>query len=445
MANVALPRGPRSHWLVGHLPELARDQLGFYRRCAAEYGDFVPFRLGTRPAVLVSHPDDIESVLVTHGQNFVKGPLYGVLRPLLGEGLLTSDGEFWRRQRRLAQPAFHRERTAGYAGQMVEYAARMVAGWRDGEERDVHADMMRLTLQVVCKSLFDADVATEAVDVGSALQVALEQLHSELNTVLALLPHGVPTPGRLRLRRSVERLDRIVLGLIAERRRSGHDPGDLLSLLMKARDDDGSAMSDRQLRDEAMTLILAGHETTALALSWAWYLLARHPEALGGLEQELAATLAGRSPTAADLPSLRFAESVGLESMRLYPPVAVIGRYTVRECEIGGHRLPEGMQVALCQWVVHRDARHFEDPDAFRPERWMDGLARRLPRYAYFPFGGGPRLCIGQGFAMMEMVLLLATIAQRFRFTLVPGHRVVPHTALTLRPKYGIRMRLHSR
>jgi cytochrome P450 len=440
MSTVVQPRGPKARFLVGHLPELARDQLGFYRRCAEQYGDFVPFRLGPRRAVLLSHPDYIEQVLVTQGQNFIKGPLYGVLRPLLGNGLLTSEGQFWRRQRRLAQPAFHRERISAYGDTMAQYAARMVDAWEDGEVRDVHADMMRLTLQVVSKTLFDADVTAAAADIGIALEAALEQLQAELNSVLWLLPPGIPTAGRLRLRRAVRRLDAIVLGLIVERRRTGEDPGDLLSLLMRARDQDGGGMSDTQLRDEAMTLILAGHETTALALSWAWYLLALHPDAQARLEKELGVVLDGRLPTSEDLPALRFAEMVGLESMRLYPPIALIGRQAIRDCEVGGYPIPKGTFVALCQWVVHRDGRYFEHPDAFCPDRWIDGLAKRLPRHAYFPFGGGPRLCVGQGFAMMEVVLLLATIAQRFRFAVVRGHPVVPHPALTLRPKHGIKL-----
>jgi cytochrome P450 len=437
--------GPRPRFVIGNLPELARDQLGFYRRCATQYGDVVPFRIGPRRAVLLSHPDHIEQVLVTQSHHFEKGSLYKVLRPLLGEGLLTSEGDFWRRQRRLAQPAFHRDRITSYGEVMVRYATRMLGAWRDGEVRDVHADMMQLTLQIVAQTLFDADVTSAAADVGQALEAAMRQLQSELNSVLSLLPARVPTPGRLRLRRAVRRLDALVLHLIAQRRLSPEERGDLLSLLMRARDEDGSAMSDGQLRDESMTLILAGHETTALALTWAWHLLALHPETRARLDEELRAVLGERPPTAADLPALRYAEGVGLESMRLYPPIAVIGREAIRDCEVGGHPVAKGTVVAFSQWVVHRDARHFEEPEAFRPERWADGLVRRLPRYAYFPFGGGPRLCIGQGFAMMEMVLLLATIAQRYRFTPVPGNPVVPHQLLTLRPKHGLRMVLRAR
>jgi cytochrome P450 len=444
VATPTLPRGPRAHFLVGNLPELSRDQLGFYRRIADEYGEFVPYRVGHRRAVLLSRPEWIEHVLI-HGQDFIKGPLYGALRPLLGLGLLTSDGDFWRRQRRLAQPAFHRERIATYGDVMAGYATRMVEGWRDGEVRDVHADMMQLTLQVVAKTLFDADVTAAAMDVGAALEVALEQLQAEINGILALLPPAVPTPGRLRLRRSVRRLDALVFGLIAERRRTGEDAGDLLSLLMHARDEDGGAMSDAQLRDEAMTLILAGHETTALALSWAWYLLGCHPEARAALEEELQRVLGGRAPGAHDLPALRYTEMVGMESMRLYPPISVIGRQAVRDCEVGGRPVAKGTLMVLSQWVMHRDRRYFDDPDAFRPERWADGLARRLPRYVYFPFSGGPRICIGHSFATMELTLLLATIAQRFRFALVPSHPVVPHPALTLRPKHGIKMTLQAR
>jgi cytochrome P450 len=433
---------PKAHFLLGHLPELSRDHLGFVLDTARRYGDFVPLKFGRRTTVLLSNPRDVEDVLVTRQRNFTKGYFYRILGTLLGNGLLTSEGEFWLRQRRLAQPAFHRERINGYAEAMVRFTRELLASWRAGEVRDVHDDMMRLTLRIVGQTLFDADIVAEAPEVGQALPQALHELSQQMTGPEFVLPSRIPTPSRIRLRHAVARLDPVVLGIIAQRRVSGEDRGDLLSALLRVQDEDGSRMTDRQLRDEAMTIILAGHETTALALSWTWYLLSQHPGVRARLAEELTSVLDGRAPSLADVPRLPYAEAVLLETMRLYPPVYGIGRESIADMDLGGHHLPAGTNVYMLAWVIQRDQRHFDNPDAFVPERWLDGLAKRLPRFAYFPFGGGPRLCIGQQFAMLEATLLLATIAQSWRLTLEPGHPVVLHPAITLRPKHGLRMHL---
>lgn len=440
-----LPAGPRGHFLLGSLPELRRDALGLFAACARDYGDIVPIRIHRRRLLLLSHPDLIEEVLVAHARRTTKTLLVQALRPVLGEGLLLSEGDTWLRQRRLIQPAFHRQRIAAYGDVMAGHAERAMAAWRDGQTRDVHADMMAITQAIVAKTLFDTDVSDAAWDVGQALHVLMADF-TRRRTRLFELPAFVPTPGRRRARRAVAALDRLVYGIIAARRASRQDRGDLLSMLLQAQDaDDGSRMSDRQVRDEIMTLFLAGHETTAVSLSWTWYLLAQHPEAEARLHEELDHVLGGRLPTVADLPRLRHAEMVVMESMRLYPPAYTITRRVAQPLEVGGHPVAPETVLVMSQWVVHRDRRWFDEPELFQPDRWEHDLAKRLPRYAYFPFGGGPRLCIGNTFALMEATLLLATIAQRFRFALVPGAAVEPMLSVTLRPAAGIPMRLTAR
>ena len=386
-------------------------------------------------------------MLVTRQHNFIKAIDYRAMRRIFGDGLLTSEGEDWRRQRRLAQPAFHRERIAAYSRLMVAATERMLERWQDGQALDVHEEMMRLTLEIVAKALFDADVEGSARDVGQALNVAMKQFLSRVSTAF-LIPESIPTPGNLRFAKAMRRLDAIVYGIIRQRRASrdsGRYSGDLLSMLLEARDDDGRQMTDRQLRDEAMTLFLAGHETTANALAWTWYLLAEHPEVENKLAAELDRVLGGRAPALEDLPRLTYCEKVIKESLRLYPPAWGIGREALDDFEIGGFRLPRGAQVFMVQWLVHRDARWFDQPERFDPDRWTEEFERRLPRFAYFPFGGGPRTCIGASFATMEANLILAAVARRFRLTLAPGHPVEIFPSITLRPKYGIRMILSRR
>ena len=440
-----VPPGPPGVPVLGNLLEIGRDQLGFYDDIAARYGDVVLTHFGRRPVVMLNNPDDVEYVLVKNQRNFVKGTFYRILGHVLGEGLLTSDGQFWKRQRHLAQPAFHHERIDAYAETMVDFVGQTTASWCDGDERDLHTELMRLTLRVVASTLFDADIEGGARAIGDALPRALAEANAQMIGPEFLLPDQVPTPSRHRLNRAVAELDTVVYRMIDERRASGEDHGDLLSALLAARDEDGRGMSRRHLRDEAMTIILAGHETTAIALTWALVLLDQNPEVRGRLEREVDRGLAGNRPTLIDVRRLPYAEAVLLEAMRLYPPIYGIGRQVVERCEIGGYVLEPGTSISIAPWVIQRDSRWFDDPLAFRPERWLDGLAKRLPRFAYFPFGGGPRLCIGQQFAMLEGELLLSSIVQGWRLRLVPGQDLAPHPALTMRPRHGIRMTLGAR
>jgi cytochrome P450 len=343
------------------------------------------------------------------------------------------------------QPAFHRQRVAGYGDVMSAFAERHVARWTAGTTVDVHGEMMALTQAIVGKTLFDADVSGDAQDATQAAKLLAEDFGARLRS-FRLLPYWLPTPRNLRSRRAVARLDRVVHRIIAERVAGHEDRGDLLSMLVHAQDaDDGTRMSARQVRDEVMTVYMAGHETTAVALSWAWYLLAQHPEADARLAEEVRDVLGGRRPSVADLPRLKYGEMVMMESMRLYPPAYGLGRQAVRASEVAGHAVARNDIFIAPTWVVHRDARWFEEPAAFRPDRWAKDLAQRLPRFAYFPFGGGPRQCIGNGFALMEAILILATIAQRFRLSLVPGQRITPTPYVTLRPEPGIRVQLARR
>lgn len=447
---------PKGHPLWGHVPAVQRDFLGFVTRCAREHGDLVRLNFAGQPALVVSHPDLVEEVLVTRNQDYVKGTTLQRTRSFIGNGLVLSEGDFWRRQRRLMQPAFHRDRIAAYGQDMVALTDRWVDRWRDGDARAIDDEMMGLTLQIVAKTLFNAEVTDEVAAISAATETILTHIQSRIeNLFLFFLPDSVPTPGNLRYQRAVRRLEQTVYRVIDTRRQAGDtaDTGDLLSMLLLARDDDGSPMTRAQLRDELMTLFLAGHETTALTLSWAFFLLAQHPTAYDRLLAEVDAVLggpAGRTPTVADLPRLPFTQGVIDESLRLYPPAAAVTRLATRPTEVGGVRLPKRSQVIASQWVLHRDPRYFDDPDAFRPERWraaegQEPLARRLPRFAFFPFGGGQRLCLGAGFAITEATLLLASIGRRFRVELVPGQTIAPKLSFTLHPSAPIRVLLRER
>lgn len=434
-------RYPLQNWLA-----LQRNPLRFLEG-VARHGDVARFRLGPVFVYLVNDPDLIRSVLVTRADAYHKGRALERARRLLGQGLLTSEGALHLRQRRLMQPAFHRERIAGYGETMVRYAGRAAERWKAGETIDVHKEMVALTLAIVGKTLFDADVEEEADEIGKALTEALELFQR-----LLMVPYGeflekLPIPSTLRFRSARRRLDATIARLIAERRRNPRDRKDLLTLLLLAQDTegDGGGMTDTQLRDEAMTIFLAGHETTANAMAWTWHLLSQNPEAEGRLHEELDRVLEGRAPGVADLPRLRYTEMVLSESMRLFPPAWILGRRAIVDHELGGYRIPAGSIVLLSQWITHRDARYFPDPLRFDPQRFTAEAQAARPKFSYFPFGGGPRVCIGEGFAWMEGVLVLATIARRWRFLPVDGIPVTPAAMITLRPKSGLPMRIEAR
>jgi cytochrome P450 len=437
------PPGPEPGALDGVFSPFRRDPLKFLTAAAREHGDIVGLRFLHFRTYLISHPDYIEDVLVNHPRKFVKGRVLQANKRLFGNGLLTSEGDFWLRQRRLAQPAFHRTRIASYADTMVRYTERMLEQWRDGDERDAHQEMMQLTLHIVGKTLFDADVEGDAREVGRTITMLLD-FSSDFRRLI-FTPKWLPTPRNIQTALAIRRLNKIVYRMIAQRRAAGGDAGDLLSMLLAARDDDGSRMDARQLRDETLTLFLAGYETTANLLAWTWWLLATHPEVESKLHQELDATLGGRVPTMDDLARLRYTGQIVTESLRLYPPAWGMARLAIEDHEIAGFPVPAGTGVAIAQWVVQRDPRWYDAPDEFRPERWEGDLQKRLPRFAYFPFGGGPRQCIGNMFALMEATLVLATVGQRFRLKMMPGCVIEPMASITLRPKSGVPVRLQAR
>ena len=440
------PPGPKGSLVMGVMREFNRDSLDFIERAQREYGDIVWMRFLYVPALFLYHPDDVEYVLTTNPKNFIKSMSLrsNFFQRLVGNGLLTSQGEEWKRARRLSQPAFHRDRVATYADTMVGFTRRLTSQWQTGESRDVHRDMMRLTLEIVVRCLFSADVSDDVDEVGASLKELVKPFASQA-TLGWILNNRLPTPAHLRFHKLAQKIDKVVYRIIAERRASGKDEGDLLSILLAARDEDGSQMSDRQLRDEVMTLFLAGHETTALTLAWSWYLLGTNAEAEAKFHAELDEVLGGREPTMADLPRLKYIEQIAKESMRLYPPAYGLGREAIDDCEIGGYHVPRGTQVFMFQWVTQRDPRFYDRPDEFMPERWTEDFIARLPKYAYFPFGGGPRACIGASFAMMEIILCLATIGQKFRLALVPDHPVKIYPAMSLRPRDGIKVTVRNR
>src|ERR1700730_1154558 len=439
-AGKKFPPGPSQglrRWSLGPLND---TPLEYFTKLAREYGDVSGIRVLNFRTIFINHPDLIEEALVTNARKYIKGRVLRANRHVFGEGLLSSEGEFWLRQRRLAQPAFHRGRVASYAATMVEYTERMLSGWGDGEERDAHQEMMRVTLQIVRKTLFDADVERDAQEVGKSLELLLEIGANFRRTIF--VPHWLPTPTNLRVHREVAQIERILYRIIGERRASGRDAGDFLSMLLAARDEDGSRMTDKQLRDEAITPVLAYHELTATTLSWTLWLLAQNPAAEAKLHAELDAIVGDRAPSLEVLPDLPYTGHVITESLRLYPAAWGLARLALEDHELRGYPVRKGMGVAMAQWVVHRDPRWYEAPEEFRPERWQGDLVKQLPRFAYFPFGGGPRQCIGNAFALMETALVLATIAQKFRLRLLAGHPVVPLASITLRPRHGVRVLL---
>jgi len=445
-ARSGFPPGPKGNFLLGSASGLAHDWPGFSARCARDYGDVAFYRFLHVPICQLTHPDDIETVLVRNASNFHKSRDYAALEFILGRGLLTNEGHSWQTQRQLIQPAFRHENISAYAQIMAESAAALLSRWRDKHTCNLHHEMAGLTLEIVSKSLFGSKVSHDTAAIGREIAAVMDRFFSQA-ALSFLLPDGFPIPKSPRLLKSRRHLNEVIFSIIRARRESPAPATDLLQTLLTAADDDGQRMDDLQLRDEIMTLFLAGHETTANALTWTWYLLAQNPEIERALHSELDRVLDGRLPSLADLPRLPYSEMVIKESMRLYPPAWGIGRRALRSFDIRGYHLPKGTNVFIMQWLVHRDPRFYPDPLRFDPERWrMDPIrSGALPRFAYFPFGGGPRVCIGAGFAMMEATLLLATIALRYRFSLLPDPPVVPFFSITLRPKHGLPVRIEAR
>ncbi|MEW5740777.1 MAG: cytochrome P450 [Myxococcota bacterium] len=439
--------GPRSWLGLSVARDFQKDPMGLLERSREEWGDVVRVPMGFVDMYLLAHPDAVKHVLQDNHVNYRKGFDYQRMEPLVGHGLLTSNGEEWKRHRRLAQPAFHRQRIAGFGATMVKRTQEALERWRGlpaGEVVDLHAEMMRLTLEVVGDALFSQDLGAVTGKVAKAMDGAMHATNVRLNQLLPL-PLWVPTPFNRRYRKDLAVLDEVVTGIIRERRGKPASD-DLLSMLMEARDEgsDAPALDDRALRDEVMTLVLAGHETTANALTFTLLLLHQHPEVREALEAHVAQALGGRAATAADVGNLGFAKQVAEEGMRLYPPAWAMGRQAVGDDVIQGFHVGKGSLVMLCPWLTHRDARFWEEPRRFNPSRFApDAPARH--RFAYFPFGGGPRLCIGQGFALMELQLVLATLAQQVRVEVLQPEKLVLEPLITLRPKGGLPARLHFR
>jgi len=445
MPAAAVAPGPKPTLLDSLIYRPGRDPLVFFTSLARQYGDVVQYRMAGERVFLVSDPQYIKDILVTQNRNFTKSRGLERTRRILGNGLLTSEGAVHLRQRRLMQPAFHRDRIAGYGATMVAYADRTRRDWRDGTTLDVAREMNRLTLSIVGKTLFDADVESQAAAVGEALTGVMESFWMTLLPFADLIER-LPVPRLRRARMARARLDAIIYRMIADRRASGRNHGDLLSMLLTAQDeDDGGVMTDQQVRDEAMTIFLAGHETTANALTWTWYLVSENPEASRRLHEEVDGVLQGRLPTVEDLPRLPYVERVVTEAMRLYPPAWLIGRRAIAEYAFGPYVAPPRAILIMSPFIVQRDSRYYAGPERFDPDRWTPARKAALPPFAYFPFGGGPRRCIGESFAWMELILIVATIAQHWDLRLVPGHPVVPQPLITLRAKHGMRMTAGAR
>jgi cytochrome P450 len=444
-ASPPQPPGPRSRHPLGALPEIRRDALAFLLGTFTRYGDVARYRLGPMPSALVAHPDGVRHVLQEHVKNYTKDHIsYGMVRWVAGDGLLTNRGDSWLRQRRLAQPAFHRQRLAAMAEMMVRRSEETVAEWEQaadaGRPVEVGDAMMRLALRIVGDALFGANVDAQAAAISRNFHIVSDQIVTRFRS-FNLIPPVLPRRRDREWRQAVAALDSVIYGMIAERRRSGEDRGDLFSMLMLARDEDtGHQMSDRQLRDELLTMLVAGHETTATALTWAWALLDRHPEAATKLHAELDAVLGDRAPTGADLPRLAYTRMVIDETMRLYPPIYLFSRAVKAADTIGGYSIPRGSSVEICAYVTHRHPEFWPDPERFAPERFAPEQVAARHKFAYIPFSSGPRICIGNNFALMEATLALAAIARRLRLRLPAATLPAPEPLLTLRPLGGLRM-----
>lgn len=436
--------GPPAWPLLGHLPAFLHDKLGFLSTCVAQYDDVVKLRIG-EPTFLLNNPDDIKHVLVINHENYDKSPRLTSVRGkrLSGDGLLTSLGAAHLKQRRMLQPAFHRKTMASFAEVMTSSTAQMLANWKGGAELNIAHEMMELAQRIIVRSVFGADFSDDAGELAVAISTRRRYME---HVFFSPMPEWMPSRIGRAYRRAMGRIDETIDRAICERRQDAADFNDMLSLLIRAKYDDGTAMTDKQVHDEAMTLLITGYETIGEALAWTWYLLTQHQDVEAKLFVEVDEVLKGRLPRTEDIPTLRYTAMVLAESLRLYPPTWIFIR-KARQVDTlpSGVRIPAGAKLYLCQYVMHRNPRYFPQPERFNPERFSESVKRQRPQFAYFPFGGGPRVCIGESFAKMEGVLVLACIAQRFRFTLVPDQEIVPEPKMTLRPKNGIWIRVESR
>jgi cytochrome P450 len=433
--------------ILGMLPAIRRDPVGVFMQAALQFGDVAYLKIGPRRGFLITNPDDVRHVLQDNARNYHKSPLYGKLRAFLGNGLLTSEDGFWLRQRRIAQPAFHRQRMTALANVMAEAARDAAARWEplasSGQPVDVDEEMMRLTRTVVVRALLGADLGPFTSTIDRAWTTINQHIGESF---WSLGFDTLPTPKYRRFRAARAVLRGAVEHVIAERRRRPTDSDDLLSMLMSARDEEtGESMTDEQLRVEVTTFLLAGQETTSLALTWTWYLLSQHPAARQRLEDEIDAVLKGRPPEYSDLVNLPYLRMAVDESMRLYPPAWGFSRQALADDRLGGFRLPRGWLAFVVPYVLHRLPAFWKDPELFDPERFLSERSAERPKFAYIPFGAGPRQCIGNQFALIETQLSVATFAQSYRLQLQPGHRVDTWPLITLRPRFGMPMIVERR
>ena len=443
--------GPQSRfWGLDQLARFRQDQqVKTFETYARTYGDVVRIPFGGGQRFWLFNPDHIRQILVDEPESVCKAQAQKqVFGEFLGNGLVNSDGEFWKRQRKLATPAFHAKRIQAYAEKMMGYTNGMLQSWQAGATYDIAREMMNLTLSIVCDTLFSVNVKATADQIGAAVTVTQNLANRKLATLFPL-PMWIPTPQHRMERRAIHELHSLVDGFIQSRRATGEDRGDLLSMLLLAIDEDrehgGGQMTDLQARDEAMTLLIVGHETSANALAWTFYELARNPDVETRVRAELEAVLGGRVPNMQDLRQLKFLDRVIKESLRLHPPAWIITREAAQDIELGDYRIPKGSMIEICTLVLHRDPRWFPEPERFLPERFEEGRENDLPKGAYLPFGAGPRYCIGQMFAMMEIEIILAMVLGQFHLTLVPGQDIVPLPMVALRPRGGVQMTVEPR
>ncbi|MEA5503554.1 cytochrome P450 [Halotia wernerae UHCC 0503] len=440
------PPEPTSNSFWGYQAEYFRDPFSFLSKCSDKYGDIVLLNLGKYKFYFISSPNYIEQILVTNSTQFAKPDLDQFMNKLLGNGLVTSEGDFWHRQRKLMQPTFHNQHLANYQEIILSSTNCSIETWKFGQTREICQEMKNLVLKSMMKIMFDSGIARDSKEVKKIIRVGTDFFTQAFDRRLYSFPRWIMTPARLRLRKTFKSFDNLIYGIIRRRRTTTESKSDMLSMLQSVQDVDGNAMTDQQVRDEIMTLMVAASETVSMALSWTWYLLSQNPKVEAKLIAELQAVLGDKKPSIADFPQLRYTEMVVMEVLRLYPPDWFLSRKVImQDCEIGGYAIPVGSTVCYSQWVAHRDKRFFEKPEVFNPERWNSDLAKTLPKFAYFPFGGGSRSCFGKPLAMMLMILIITNIAQKFHLKLVPNHQVIPYPGVTLKPKYGVKMLVNKR
>lgn len=441
------PAGPKPSWIGGNALAYKDDPIAFIMNNRRDYGDVVYYRLLDFEFYALYHPDDVKEILLTQSKKVIKAPVYkNLLSKYLGNGLLISDGQVWKQQRKLVQPAFHHQRIQNYADMMVRYTHEMVDSWQGQASIDIYNAMTELTLYIVVNTLFNTDIRDTAFEIGELTSTLQEVVNDESSNPIQL-PEWIPTPFNRRKKHSIKRLNEITMSVIQDRRASGEDKGDLLSMLLMSTDEDGNSMSDEMVKDEALTIFLAGHDTTANALSWAWYLIGQHPEVEAKLLDEVDHVLGTRPATLSDLKDLTYTEMVFKEAMRLYPPSFQIARQADDDIYLphSGYTIPKGMGIAISQYALHHDERFFPDPEKFDPERFAPENEGNIHKYAYIPFIYGPRVCVGNAFALMEAQFIMATILQRYQLSLQANQDIGWTALLTLNPDRPIMVDLKSR